>query len=414
MFTAFLQFMDLAKGFGLHLFLSFFLASWAVFIIKSIMIFRYKMPVGSRNIDESVSVIIPVADEAHDVWKKVLASIYRACRGMRAEFIVVANGNYSDKILSMAKEIIPGVRLITLQEGNKRKAITEGVAIATGQYSIMLDSDSISQDNTVKELVAAFNGNPRIGGITPKHRVFNAEKKGFVRLVCDWLEDIRFYNVMGQSSFGCVSCLPGRLYAMRTDLLRQAMPEFLGEKWFGQVCITGDDRFLTSWLLKNGYKTLYAEQAIVYTDAPETIYQLFKQRLRWARSSFRETLISTPWISRYPYMAFTIWSEIILKWLFFIVIINAAFSVLGIVGAHRTWIGIACPRISKPYIILMGVTAGYLISGLLRQIPHLRKHPQRLKYLPIFLLIGTFIITPAEWYGHLTSHKNDWLTRNVQ
>ena len=81
--------------------------------------------------------------------------------------------------------------------------------------------------------------------------------------------------------------------------------------------ITGDDRVLTSYLLRDGYRTLYDNRATVLTDAPTTLAQVARQRLRWARSSFRETLLAVPWMHTRPYMAFVVVSDVITRWISF-------------------------------------------------------------------------------------------------
>ena len=49
-----------------------------------------------------------------------------------------------------------------------------------------------------------------------------------------------------------------------------------------QPCV-GEDIVLTWTLLEKGYKVNFAQDAIVFTQAPETWKDLFRQRKRWAR-----------------------------------------------------------------------------------------------------------------------------------
>lgn len=46
----------------------------------------------------------------------------------------------------------------------------------------------------------------------------------------------------------------------------------------------GDDRSLTGWVLKLGYKTIYSHKVQAYTIAPSTVKQLMKQQVRWKKS----------------------------------------------------------------------------------------------------------------------------------
>ena len=49
-----------------------------------------------------------------------------------------------------------------------------------------------------------------------------------------------------------------------------------------QDCV-GEDIVLTWDLLSKGYKTNFAKNAIAFTESPETLKGLFRQRKRWAR-----------------------------------------------------------------------------------------------------------------------------------
>ena len=161
----------------------------------------------------------------------------------------------------------------------------------------------------MRTLLQAFE-DKRVGGATPRHVIdmWFAEnissKRNIWRRIADWLEDIRFEEVLkGQN--GAVGCLPGRLLAIRTKLLHKYIDGLVGQRFLGKPCISGDDRYLTSRLLEDGFKTVYVEDSMVITQAPDTLKGFVQQRLRWSRTSLRETILSLNWIFRYPYLALT-------------------------------------------------------------------------------------------------------------
>lgn len=199
----------------------------------------------------------------------------------------------------------------------------------------------------------------------------------------------------------------GRLYAVRTSSLRRYMPEFINQKVLGLRMETGDDRVITSMLLKDGYETRYIDDVLVWTDAPDTIGKFAKQRLRWSRSSFRETLLSINWLWRFPYAFFIMWADIVLRWMFFAVVVLFAYRMIsGNLPAHFV-------DLSWAWYLTIGVV-GFFVSGLLKQLPHLRRYPEDLKYTPLFLLLNLFVLFPVEIYGNLTFLKQGWLTRRTK
>ena len=75
-------------------------------------------------------------------------------------------------------------------------------------------------------------------------------------------------------ALGCVTVVPGAIGAWRRDTLLK-----LG----GFPADTlAEDQDLTIALQKAGYKVLFDSTAIAWTEAPDTVEGLIKQRFRWA------------------------------------------------------------------------------------------------------------------------------------
>jgi hyaluronan synthase len=170
---------------------------------------------------------------------------------------------------------------------------------------------------------------------------------------------------------------------------------------------TGDDRVLTSACLLMGYKTQYDQDSIVGTFAPDTISGFAKQRLRWSRSSFRETILSIGWLWKHPYAFFVMWADMLVRWLFLAVIV--AFTYRAVTGNHL----IHALELSVWQYIAIGVI-GFIFSGYIKQIPHLLRKPWDFWLTIPFLLLNTFVLFPVEIYGNLTCLKQGWLTRNEE
>ena len=86
-----------------------------------------------------------------------------------------------------------------------------------------------------------------------------------------------------QSSLGLINIVPGPVGLFRKEAVRSA-------GWYSSDTFA-EDADLTLTLRLNGWKILYEPLAISYTEAPETLYQLLKQRYRWTRGilqSFRK------------------------------------------------------------------------------------------------------------------------------
>jgi cellulose synthase/poly-beta-1,6-N-acetylglucosamine synthase-like glycosyltransferase len=411
MFTFLVQVFDVLALQRVGLFLVFFIMSWTIHLTKLYMSRKYRsVPIPNEVYDfPAVSIVIPVVDEKPEVWHRTLCDIEKACDGLEHQIIVVANGEYSEQNACAAKQ--RGFELVKISQASKRLAIEAGTKLVKHPITIILDSDTFATPDSIKNLLLVFQ-DAQIGGATPKHEIFNREP--LMRRISDWLEDLRFNEVLkGQSVNGAVSCLPGRMFAIRTLLLRSFVSDLATQTFLGAPCYSGDDRYLTSRLLKERYQTVYQAKSLVYTDAPDTLKGFAKQRLRWSRTSLRETVLSVPWTFRYPYMTYTVFANVILRWFFFAVTINAISIWVGFCNPD-SFLWQQCSEFNTPLFIVSGATLGFIISGFLRQLGHLFRYPEDILYLPAFLIITTFVLTPVEWYGHLSLRKTGWMTRRVE
>jgi hyaluronan synthase len=401
------QLVDLIYTGQVQLFLAFFCLTWSVYLIKLARssVFRGS-PMEPR--DEGVSVIVPVVDEDAAVWDDVLARLRRGCADLPHQILVVANGDRGEANAEAAR--LAGFEVVHLRRANKRDAIAEGARRARYPIAVVLDSDTRVEPEAIRRLRDSFVA-PEIGGVTPLQRIYN--RRALVRRVADWLEDMRFHVVVrGQSVGGAVSCLPGRLYAIRTELLQAAVDDLVRDQFLGMPCVIGDDRFLTSWLLEHGHRTIYQPRSLVYTEAPDSVAGFARQQLRWARGDLRYTLKSLPWTLRYPYLTFANATDVLVRWLFFAVILHSILVWSGMISMPHV-IRQFVPVLDRPGVNAIGVVLGFLASGLIWQTVHLARRPGDLAFFPIFLLLTTVVLTPVKWYGDLTCWRNDWMTRRV-
>lgn len=407
MFTFLLQLADLYYLHTVGAFLVFYVMSWILHLGKLYQSSKYKTPILEAAY-KSVSVIVPVVDEPEHIWKECLKRLKDACEGLDHEIVVVCNGAYSANNEMIARQM--GFNVIVLSVADKRLAVAAGVGVSSKEIAVLLDSDTLVTKESIARLVANFQ-DPKLGGVMPRQEIFN-RYNNVIRLVCGWLEDVRFFNTSpGLSYFNSVPCLIGRLFAIRMDALKSYMPKFTNQYFLGKRCLSGDDRVLTSYLLMDGYKTTYDDGALVYTNCPDTLSGFAKQRLRWSRSSFRETLLALPWIWKYPHMAFVMIGDVVIRWAFLYVLIRFALSLMGYLEVPH-WIDGVYPMTIMTYVVI-GI-AGFFVSGYLKQLPQLIRRPQDFWFTPVMLLFITFVLTPVEWFGNLTIFKHEWMTRRVE
>jgi hyaluronan synthase len=378
-------------------FMAFFVYVWLLWSAKALLARRYRRSDGGGAARTS-SVLVPVYNESAGLFEGCLASI-RA--NEPTELIAVVDGGDPD-LASIAAKYCD--RVLQLAKAGKRAAIASGLAAAdpTTDVVVVVDSDTLWTPGTLAEMLRPFD-DPRVGGVTPRQAIFGARRTGSRRLAA-WIEDLRYtLTVPAQSVLGQVGCLAGRTIAYRREAFEPAVERLVSQQIFGVPIEVGDDRVLTSELLRNGWRTVYQSSAVVLTDAPSTWRSFWRQQLRWGRSSQRETLLTLRWLWRRPAAFVCFASDIVTPFALYGVV---AFSVAR--AAQATGTGAAEMPVAPELLLAY---PGMLTSIGLRQVGHFRRYPRDVVRLPLFVLQLTFVMVPLRIVAFATMLHQGWGTR---
>lgn len=223
-----------------------------------------------------VSIIVPAFNE-----EKVIAQTIRSLLGNdypHFEIIVVDDGS-PDQTSAVVREAFsnePRVQLFTKENGGKAEALNFGLQKSTGDIIVALDADTVFPSQTISALAARFTEpelGPRIGAVAGNAKVGNR-----INLLTRWqaLEYITAQNMDRRAfaSLNCITVVPGAVGAWRRELIEQ-IGGFASDT-------LAEDQDLTLKIRKLGYKIGYEEHAIAWTEAPDTVRGLAKQRFRWS------------------------------------------------------------------------------------------------------------------------------------
>ncbi|MEP9359701.1 glycosyltransferase [Sphingomonas sp. KR3-1] len=219
-----------------------------------------------------VSVLIPAYNEA----KVIEGSIRRVLDSeqVNVEVIVLDDGSKdgTSAIVSAAFAEEPRVKLLTLENGGKARALNKGLEIARGDIVIALDADTQFEPLTIARLARWFE-DEEIGAIAGNAKVGNR-----VNLVTRWqsVEYVTSQNLERRalSSLDAIMVVPGAVGAWR----KAALDEVGGYP----VDTLAEDQDLTIAIQRMGWRVGYDIDAVAWTEAPESFGALAKQRFRWA------------------------------------------------------------------------------------------------------------------------------------
>ena len=217
-----------------------------------------------------VSVLVPAHNEER-VIGRTLQALLRSDYG-NLEVIVVDDGS-RDRTVRIASEFSErGVRVIQLPHSGKANALRVGFAAARHPVVVALDADTVFARRTVRRLVEPF-GDSRVGAVAGNPKVGN---RGTLLTRFQVLEYVLTLNLERRvySMLNCVPVVPGAVGAWRRTAV-EGVGGFQGDT-------LAEDTDVTLAVGRAGYRVRYVPSAVAYTEAPETLRQLSRQRNRWA------------------------------------------------------------------------------------------------------------------------------------
>lgn len=225
--------------------------------------------------EEDVTILIPVYN-AKKTIKETIESIKKQkyCGDI---YINVIDDGSTDGSLELLKSMDTDSRITLLESDHKGKAfaLNEGLQHVKTDYTITVDSDTVLHPLAVRKIMNKLvNSNKKTAATAGCIFVKNA-KKSFIAKLQEWDYTLGIFGVkLYQGNYHSTLVAQGAFSAYKTKLLKE-----IGG-W--QNCI-GEDIVLTWELLSQGYETNFAKNAIAFTEVPEKLNSLGKQRKRWAR-----------------------------------------------------------------------------------------------------------------------------------
>ena len=192
--------------------------------------------------------------------------------------IVIDDGstdNTSDVVRSK-QATNPNIELISLTKNDgKAAALNQGLKISKSAIVISVDADSYLHVDAIKNLVGRFISDPLNTKAVAGEILIRNSRVNWITKAQEW------DYFLGIASIKRIQSLfQGTLVAQGAFSLydRNALNEVGG--WPEMV---GEDIVLTWKLLLAGYRVGHAEDAIAFTNCPETLKAFIKQRQRWSR-----------------------------------------------------------------------------------------------------------------------------------
>jgi poly-beta-1,6 N-acetyl-D-glucosamine synthase len=220
----------------------------------------------------TVSVIIAAYNEEKVINRTVAALLESNYPDL--EVIVVDDGSHdaTAEVVLEAYGAHPRVRLLRKPNGGKASALNRGIQAARGEIIVSLDADTLFTRDTVSRLVRHFS-DPKVGAVSGNVRVGNAHNIWTRWQTLEYVTSQNF-DRRGYDLLNCITVVPGAVGALRRDAV-------LAVGGYSSDTLA-EDTDLTWKLRRARWRIVNDNSAMAYTEAPETLRNLARQRFRWA------------------------------------------------------------------------------------------------------------------------------------
>jgi len=237
--------------------------------------FRKRPSFATPDYQPSVAVLIPAYNEELVIVRTIRSVLMSNYKNLK---IIVIDDGSPDRTSEVAREAYPKEiadgRLLVLRKpnGGKAQALNYALDFVTADIFVGIDADTVIAHDAVARLVPHF-ADARIAAVAGNAKVGNR-----VNLWTRWqaLEYITSQNFERRALdlFNVVMVVPGAIGAWRTDLVKQAG---------GYASDTvAEDADLTMHLLEQGFRVVYEDSSLAFTEAPVNANGLMRQRFRWS------------------------------------------------------------------------------------------------------------------------------------
>ncbi len=272
------------------------------------------------------TIFVIDGDEAKDLYMQAIVKDHYP------EAVCLENDLRNPAIdLEKVRDSTATVLCISQTHVSKRRAQYTGYMLANTDFVLTTDSDTIVDRYAPDELLKVMYASPDAGCVTGDVRIFNVNNA--LALLTSLKYWFAFNLERAAQSFWNVNLCasgPGTLYRMSKvgPLLQDWLQQRFGCEaccCLNQECTYGDDRHMTTLLLKEGWTTLYTHRALFWTETPTNVCRWLTQQVRWTKSAHRETWLVMEAFWKRPWNLWFIFDTMFLFYYgFFLIVLSLA------------------------------------------------------------------------------------------
>lgn len=233
----------------------------------------------------SVSILVAARNEAANIGLLLDSLLAQEYPRELIEIIVIDDHSTDETSAVVSSYAAQGVRLIILNEAKplnsyKKKAISEGINIATGELIVTTDADCRMASQWLPTIVSYYEQKELYMLSSPV--VYSNEQNAF-----EEMQTLEFLFLIGLGASGIGNKRPATCNGANLAYRRDVFHEMGGFAGIDDLA-SGDDELLLHKIAEKYPERIgfcKSTDAIVYTDAKPTVRSFISQRRRWASKS---------------------------------------------------------------------------------------------------------------------------------
>lgn len=233
-----------------------------------------------NTIEPYVSILIPAHNEEEYIAKCIESVLNLDYPKEKLEIIVLDDGS-TDRTYEIAKSYEDkGVKVVRKEKNiGKANILNYGLEIAKGEFVCTLDADSYVSPYSLKRMLAQVDSE-NVAAVASGVKVRSAKN------IIEEVQRIEYLFAIFSRKLvnylDAVQVTPGPFSLFRKDVLIKL-------KGFDPNSLV-EDQEIALRLQKYGYKINSSFDNDVYTEIPKNFFELMKQRTRWQRGGFWNTV----------------------------------------------------------------------------------------------------------------------------
>lgn len=230
-----------------------------------------------------ISIVVCAYNEERNIRKKIQSIIECSYPENKIELIIVNDASH-DKTEEVARDALKDVHIkweihTNEKQQGKNKSLNTGISLASSDIVFSTDADLVWDKYSAERLVRGLLSDDKYaagtGDLQPNQgidRVTSMEKtyRSFFGRMAEW-------EAVHDSTYAFNGCL---LVFRKSKV--QGVNETAG----------ADDANLAFSAIRNGYRTFYDSQAVIFEELPENLKKQYTQKVRRAKGLIQTTLMN--------------------------------------------------------------------------------------------------------------------------